>query len=723
MKSMTETKEYGRTRLWIVALAGLLAACFAFAATAETLPQDTIASEQIEITVADDTPVGSMTNDELAMGYIQKFFGSSRRLLKSVRLARESLTNKEKALYDYLKTGIAEIASGEKNNTKLTISVETALDFPEFSAEELEIDSLYDSDNFLSEEAIYAMFDYIFEINEHAINALMIDSPYDFYWYDKTHGFMSTTPGYLDGDGTIKPSGKYYIGFAVADEYAADASYDESFKMNLIVDSSQYGQSVAPAVENARSIVNRYAGLNNYQRLLGFKNEICQLASYNDEAAQNGSTPYGNPWQLIWVFDGNDDTKVVCEGYAKAFKYLNDQSTTGTASVILTEGTMNGGKHMWNIVTMEDGQNYLVDVTNCDDREDGYVGIGWPDLLFLAGAESGNPDDGYIFMGLGDTEIEYIYDTGLPFSEEQLTISSASYLENLASIPEFELKAGDPATELDAAGTYYVVANQRLTFTGCARNAMSVELQFEDIDGIMEEPDHVDGYTIETSYSWSQAGEYQVVFTAYYEDNSYQTGTFTVDVTSDGPLEDAQIITGLWHEGNDLEISIELDNETEWYELSVTDDDGNDYDPTDEKTGNIIYLSAIEAAELTSGHPVIVKIEQFAVGKDSTETEVTIHPINLAATLRLPDGLLQIDEEAFMNDESITHVIIPEMVSEIASGAFQGCTALRTAEIPADVTGIAEDAFPSSLETIYGYPGSEAETYARNHEISFVRID
>ena len=67
MKSMTGTREYGKTRLWIVALACLLAACFAFAATAETLPQDTIVSEQIEITVADDTPVGSMTNDELAV--------------------------------------------------------------------------------------------------------------------------------------------------------------------------------------------------------------------------------------------------------------------------------------------------------------------------------------------------------------------------------------------------------------------------------------------------------------------------------------------------------------------------------------------------------------------------------------------------------------------------------------------------------------------------------
>ena len=27
---------------------------------------------------------------------------------------------------------------------------------------------------------------------------------------------------------------------------------------------------------------------------------------------------------------------------------------------------MNGGRHMWNIVQM-DGQNYLVDITNCDN--------------------------------------------------------------------------------------------------------------------------------------------------------------------------------------------------------------------------------------------------------------------------------------------------------------------------------------------------------------------
>ena len=206
-------------------------------------------------------------------------------------------------------------------------------------------------------------------------------------------------------------------------------------------------------------------------------------------------------------------------------------------------------------------------------------------------------------------------------------------------------------------------------------------------------------------------------------DSVDRTGYITIYVSSDGALEDAQIITGLWHTGEDLNISVELDDETERYRLWVTDHNENLLSTEQERMGNIIDLSTIEASELDGGYPVKVMIQQCAIGKDLTETEVTICPITPSGTLRLPEGLLQIDEEAFMNDESITHVIIPEMVSEIASGAFQGCTALRTAEIPADVTGIADNAFPSSLETIYGYASSGAETYAMNHGISFVRID
>ena len=58
---------------------------------------------------------------------------------------------------------------------------------------------------------------------------------------------------------------------------------------------------------------------------LGFKNEICNLVDYNNAAADSSTqTAYGDPWQMIWVFDENAETKVVCEGYSKAFQYLCD---------------------------------------------------------------------------------------------------------------------------------------------------------------------------------------------------------------------------------------------------------------------------------------------------------------------------------------------------------------------------------------------------------------
>ena len=722
MKSMTGTKEYGKTRLWIVVLAGLLAACFAFAATAETLPQDTIVSEQIEITVADDTPVGSMTNDELAAGYINSKMSTGRRLLKATRRAYDYLSVNEKLFYNYLLERIQEVANGERESTMFDVPLDNSLGGNtelRYTAEDLGIESIYDYWGDVPQTVADKMYECIIQQCKKAVNAIMSDWPYELYWYNKDVGTsFSAVGGYLPQDEYIYPNGSCTVGMFVSENYAIDPAPDGK---NLRVDTQRYGQAVAPAIENAQNIVTQYESKNNYQRLLGYKNEICRLASYNDEAAQNPSTPYGDPWQLIWVFDGYDETKVVCEGYAKAFKYLNDQSKNGTASVILAEGTMNGGNHMWNIVTMEDGLNYLVDVTNCDDREDGYVGIGWPDLLFLAGAESGSVSEGYIFLGIGDNQVHYVYEDGLPFSDEQLIISSTGYLESHGLIPEFELTAdGQEREEPYEIGLY-----QTVTFEGCAKDAASVDLQiwFSETSGQVYS---TTGYTMTQAYFWDQPGTYDVTFIAHYADKDDRAESISVIVTADGTPEEAQVIVAPWHEGENLALALELDPETAMYSVYVINVNNICYQVEKKSIAgntNLINLPVIDASELTSGQPVVVQIEQFAVGKYSQWNSVTICPIDPSGTLRLPESLLQIDEEAFMNDESITHVIIPEMVSEIASGAFQGCTALRTAEIPADVTGIADNAFPSSLETIYGYASSEAETYAMSHGISFVRID
>lgn len=137
---------------------------------------------------------------------------------------------------------------------------------------------------------------------------------------------------------------------------------------------------------------------------------------------------------VIYVFDGNPDTNVVCEGYSKAFQYLCDLSSFRSDQIncYTVTGTMNGGGHMWNIVRMEDGKNYLADVTNCDGTKGGTISAGFPDKLFLAGV-SGTVSTGYLaslttYYG-SSREITYLYDTktGSLYNTDVLTLSSADY--------------------------------------------------------------------------------------------------------------------------------------------------------------------------------------------------------------------------------------------------------------------------------------------------------
>ena len=103
--------------------------------------------------------------------------------------------------------------------------------------------------------------------------------------------------------------------------------------------------------------------------LSGYVQEICSLAVYDESITENSAVPYGDPWQIMYVFDRNLNTKVVCEAYAKAFQYLCDGTEFDSPWIEChtVSGSMNGIIHMWNIVTMPDGGNYVVDPTNCDE--------------------------------------------------------------------------------------------------------------------------------------------------------------------------------------------------------------------------------------------------------------------------------------------------------------------------------------------------------------------
>ncbi len=248
------------------------------------------------------------------------------------------------------------------------------------------------------------------------INALIVDYPYEMYWYDKTRG--------------VGASGTYSwteFQFYVAKDYASG-----DFSTN-----PEKVKKVQTAVSTAKSIVSKYASRSDGDKLMGYKNEICSLVSYNHAAANDPYAAYGDAYQLVWVFDGDSSTNVVCEGYSKAFQYLCDMTDFSadiyciTVSGVMGDAYSSGG-HMWNIVKMADGYNYLVDVTNCDSGS-----VGYPDKLFLAKYTSGSAYEGYVF-DVGYSQVFYAYYNSMfsLYGEKRLTL-----------MPKGHLAVADPAVE------------------------------------------------------------------------------------------------------------------------------------------------------------------------------------------------------------------------------------------------------------------------------------
>ena len=240
--------------------------------------------------------------------------------------------------------------------------------------------------------------------------ALLADLPYALYWHDKTVGIGYS---YIPDNGWENITFK----FAVAAEFRGGSLYTTNIP------------NVPAAVAAAKQVVSANRGKTDYDKLQAYRQYICDQVSYNFSI--NKDTAYGNPWQLLWVFDGNASTNVVCEGYAKAFKYLCDLTEEsngwiGSVETLDVTGTMNGDRHMWNVVRIN-GTNYLADVTNCDQGT-----VGYPTELFLCGIQTNGSS-----MYHQDTKTTYIYDTDTrnSFKAADLAVSAAGFDPGAATVP------------------------------------------------------------------------------------------------------------------------------------------------------------------------------------------------------------------------------------------------------------------------------------------------
>lgn len=340
--------------------------------------------ETVEETVSSELQLPEQ--DTLYSGYLQQMFYPERKVATFGALGREQLSDLGKQLYDRLKTQICLAASGETAQAYVTIANE---DMVAWGAEM----------TFSGETAKLAFSEFLGQFpSGDVFTALLHDCAYELYWFDKVTGMRQGASVTGHGDGSYTFSNVTFY-FPVAGNYQPEG-YDSA---KPTVDAADAAAAVI-AADNARQLVQSCMGGSDCGKLEAYKQNICDLVSYDREAAGDSGdfSTDDAPWQLVSVFDGDPDTNVVCEGYSKAFAYLCELTDfEGTVQCYTIVGETNDLGHMWNLVTLE-GRQYLADITNSEPGTAGANGE-----LFLSGG-SGSVTEGYRAKGLN-----YVYDADM----------------------------------------------------------------------------------------------------------------------------------------------------------------------------------------------------------------------------------------------------------------------------------------------------------------------
>ncbi len=351
----------------------------------------------------DYIPESTADSESLLDAYAEQQINGAlrkRRMLMAVANPTRGMSAPQAYVYSVLKDAVTKTAAGELTSTEYTVSFTGESTIWITEAETLGYES-FSGDN------INEALGQIVGLNN-MLQTLLNACPYELYWFDKTVG-IHLQIRYQNSSESLKINSVCYR-FAVAREYSA-GTYQ--------VDGSS-AEAINAAVANARAIVAEASGLSDLEKLRFYKNRICSLTDYNSAAA--GSAFYGNPWQMIWVFDGNSSTNVVCEGYAKAFQYLCDLSSfnLGIYCISVT-GDNDGERHAWNLVHMEDGKSYLVDVTNCD------IGSAGSNDLFMKGYSARNGNTWTVASDRFSTRYTYDESTLAYYTDEELNLSPEDY--------------------------------------------------------------------------------------------------------------------------------------------------------------------------------------------------------------------------------------------------------------------------------------------------------
>lgn len=409
--------------------------------------------------------------------------------------------SRDRILYEALRDRIRQIDEGTLTSTLFTLS-EAEFARLEVTAGAIgmpEGESMFGADGKLTDDARPLVSAYLSSYVSPAVNAIFYDYPYETFWRDASFGFGYAYAKHYDSEGKLLEEFTLLnlkIFMYVSQDYSATgAAYTTDINPTLF-------SNAQTAVRNAQGIITTNAGLGNYEKLTAYKDAICELTDYNKPAAEEG-WDYGDPWQMVNVFDGDPKTKVVCEGYSKAFYYLCDKSSwIGNAvQVICVSGNMwdrenenssfNPGAHMWNIVRMN-GVNYLADVTNTDSGNPG---------LFLDGYDEMLGNDVYLYESGKHTTgaVRYL---GYSFDNDSITLYQSGGWLNLATA------AAEPEPYLFVSKSKAMIGED-VTITACLPGAGHIRVKSQKGYFINDQLTEIqEGDTGEWTVSFDEPGEY-----------------------------------------------------------------------------------------------------------------------------------------------------------------------------------------------------------------------
>ena len=400
--------------------------------------------------------INEINSEKSADSFIHNLFYPQQIVNRGRVLSGDYLSGNAKTIYDFLVEKIDRISKGLETDTEFFINIDNCCTV--YYADKSGIITFGENGR-LSDDGINAINEAIHSEVKSAVEAVKSDYVEKMFWVGNYYEWNIDWNAVLNESGTIASTTyvridlKLYVG----SEYRLNEN-ELKFNSNLI-------HAADNAVSFSKQIIASCAGKTDMEKLRTYKEKICSMVEYDhsawglrDDGTTGILTDLGSPWQIVWVFDNDPETNVVCEGYAKAFKYLCEISNFNSdISVICVDG----GGHMWNVVNMDDGQNYLADITWCDSGSD----------LFLVGYTSGSYDTAYNFLRGEDEWYTYTYNASCKqrYSRNQLELCNHDYNDIVVSeikldCTELSLSPGDTFS-LSATISPDNATNKAITWT------------------------------------------------------------------------------------------------------------------------------------------------------------------------------------------------------------------------------------------------------------------